>query len=54
VLITAPDLRRPAFEFLSRFVNDFHVITARELVPGTSVEPVGTIDSFAINAGRAA
>jgi flagellar biosynthesis protein FlhA len=54
VIITAPDLRRPLFEFLSRFVNDFYVITARELVPGTAVEPAGTVEYTAIATGRAA
>jgi flagellar biosynthesis protein FlhA len=44
-LIIAPsDLRRPLFDFASRFVADLWVITARELVPGTAVEPAGTID----------
>jgi flagellar biosynthesis protein FlhA len=44
VLISPPDLRRPLYEFASRFVPDLWVITARELVPGTQVEPVGTLD----------
>jgi flagellar biosynthesis protein FlhA len=44
VLISPPDLRRPIYEFASRFVPDLWVITARELVPGTRVEPVGTLD----------
>jgi flagellar biosynthesis protein FlhA len=44
VLIAPPDLRRPLYEFASRFVPDLWVITARELVPGTQVEPVGTLD----------
>ena len=44
VLIAPPDLRRPLFDFASRFVPDLWVITARELVPGTQVEPVGTLD----------
>jgi flagellar biosynthesis protein FlhA len=44
VLITPPDLRRPLYEFASRFVPELWVITARELVPGTQVEPVGTLD----------
>ncbi len=44
VIIAPPDLRRPLFDFASRFVPDLSVITARELVPGTSVEPVATID----------
>jgi flagellar biosynthesis protein FlhA len=44
VMIAPPDLRRPIYDFASRFVPDLWVITARELVPGTSVEPAGTID----------
>jgi flagellar biosynthesis protein FlhA len=44
VIIAPSDLRRPLFDFASRFVSDLWVITARELVPGTAVEPAGTID----------
>jgi len=44
VVIAPPDLRRPLFDFATRFVPDLWVITARELVPGTQVEPVATID----------
>ena len=47
-------LRRPLFDFASRFVPDLSVVTARELVPGTSVEPVATIDLSASAMGRAA
>ncbi len=54
VIIAPPDLRRPLFDFASRFVPDLSVITARELVPGTSVEPVATIDLSASAMGRAA
>ena len=54
VLITSPDLRRPLFDFGSRFVNDLFVITARELTPGTSVQPVGTIEVGPRTIGRAA
>jgi flagellar biosynthesis protein FlhA len=54
VIIAPPDLRRPLFDFASRFVPDLSVITARELVPGTSVEPVATIDLSATALGRAA
>jgi flagellar biosynthesis protein FlhA len=43
VLLAPPDLRRPLFDFASRFVADLSVIAARELVPGTNVEPGGTI-----------
>jgi flagellar biosynthesis protein FlhA len=44
VVIAPPDLRRPLFDFATRFVPDLWVITARELVPGTQVEPVAAID----------
>ena len=44
VLIASSDLRRPLYDFASRFVADLSVITARELVPGTPVEPAGTIE----------
>ncbi len=54
VVITSPDLRRPLFDFGSRFVNDLFVITARELTPGTSVQPVGTIELGPRTIGRAA
>lgn len=43
-IIAPPDLRRPLYDFASRFVPDLWVITARELVSGTQVEPVGTLD----------
>jgi flagellar biosynthesis protein FlhA len=43
VLLAPPDLRRPLFDFASRFVADLSVIAARELVPGTNVEPGGTV-----------
>ncbi len=54
VILTAPDLRRPLFDFANRFIADFFVITARELVPGTTVEPVGTIEIGHLAIGRAA
>jgi flagellar biosynthesis protein FlhA len=44
VIIAPSDLRRPLYDFATRFVADLFVITARELVPGTQVEPAGTID----------
>jgi flagellar biosynthesis protein FlhA len=44
VIVAPTDLRRPLFDFASRFVPDLHVVTARELVAGTAVEPAGTID----------
>jgi flagellar biosynthesis protein FlhA len=43
-LVAPPDLRRPLHDFASRFVPDLWVVTARELVSGTQVEPAGTID----------
>jgi len=43
VLLAAPDLRRPLFDFASRFVSDLTVIAARELVPGTPLEPAGSV-----------
>jgi flagellar biosynthesis protein FlhA len=54
VIIAPPDLRRPLFDFACRFVPDLWVITARELVPGTQVEPVATIDLQGTPLGRAA
>ncbi len=44
VLIAPPDLRKPLYDFAARFVPDLWVITARELVPGTTVEPAGSVD----------
>jgi flagellar biosynthesis protein FlhA len=44
VIVAPSDLRRPLFDFASRFVPDLFVVTARELVPGTVVDPAGTID----------
>ncbi len=43
VLLTPVDLRRAVFEFASRFVPDLWVVSARELVPGTTIEPIGTL-----------
>jgi len=43
VLLAAPDLRRPIFDFASRFVTDLTVVSVRELTPGTPVEPAATI-----------
>ncbi len=43
VLLAPADLRRPLFEFFSRFISDLTVVTARELLPGTPVEAAGTI-----------
>ena len=43
VLLAPPDLRKPLFDFASRFVPDLFVVSARELTPGTSVEPAGLV-----------
>jgi flagellar biosynthesis protein FlhA len=43
VVLAPPDLRRPLFSFASRFVPDLIVVSARELAPGTRVEPVGEV-----------
>jgi flagellar biosynthesis protein FlhA len=43
VLLAPPDLRRPLFDFASRFVPDLWVVSARELLPGTTVQPAGAV-----------
>jgi flagellar biosynthesis protein FlhA len=43
VLLAPPDLRRPLYDFASRFVPDLWVVSARELVAGTTVEPAGLV-----------
>jgi flagellar biosynthesis protein FlhA len=43
VVLAPPDLRRPLFDFAARFVPDLWVVAARELVPGTTVEPAGIL-----------
>jgi len=43
VVISPPDLRRPIFDFASRFVPDLWVVSARELIPGTSIQTAGTL-----------
>jgi len=48
VLLAPPDLRRPIFDFGCRFVPDLLVISARELTPGTTVEPAGVIGAQAM------
>jgi flagellar biosynthesis protein FlhA len=53
VLLAPPDLRRPLYDFASRFVPDIAVVAARELVPGTTVEPAGTLGAQAHLAGAA-
>jgi flagellar biosynthesis protein FlhA len=47
VLLAPPDLRRPLFDFGARFVPDLWVVSARELVPGTTVEPAGVLQAAA-------
>ena len=54
VVLAPPDLRRPLFDFASRFVPDVLVVAARELVPGTSIEPAGTLAAGAQARGAAA
>jgi flagellar biosynthesis protein FlhA len=48
VLLAPPDLRRPLFDFGCRFVPDLLVVSARELTPGTTVEPAGVIAAQAM------
>jgi len=43
VVMAPPDLRRPLSDFLCRFVGDVSVVSARELTPGTAVEPAATL-----------
>ncbi len=43
VVLAPPDLRKPLFDFASRFVPDLWVISARELSSGTTVEPAGMV-----------
>jgi flagellar biosynthesis protein FlhA len=46
VVLAPPDLRRPIHDFASRFVPDLWVVSARELVPGTAVEPAGVLQAL--------
>jgi flagellar biosynthesis protein FlhA len=43
VLLAPPDLRHALYDFAARFIPDLWVVTARELTPGTTVEPDGVI-----------
>ena len=43
VVIAPSDHRRPLYDFATRFLSDFSVITARELTPGTHLEPTAMI-----------
>jgi flagellar biosynthesis protein FlhA len=53
VVLAPPDLRRPLYDFASRFVPEVVVIAARELVPGTTVEPAGVLQAQPQLAGAA-
>lgn len=53
VLLAPPDLRKPLFDFASRFLPEVHVVCARELVPGTTVEPAGALQLTAGHRGAA-
>ncbi|HUM13980.1 MAG TPA: flagellar biosynthesis protein FlhA [Myxococcaceae bacterium] len=50
VVLAPPDLRRPLFDLLSRFVPDLWVVTARELLPGTTVQPAGALQMTSLAA----
>ncbi|MBI5070217.1 MAG: flagellar biosynthesis protein FlhA [Deltaproteobacteria bacterium] len=54
VVLSPPDLRRPIFDFASRFVPDLWVVSARELVPGTTVEPAGLLQASPVQLEGAA
>ncbi|MBX7098344.1 MAG: flagellar biosynthesis protein FlhA [Myxococcaceae bacterium] len=43
VLMAPTDLRRPLFDFFSRFIGDLFVVSARELTPGTPVEAAASL-----------
>jgi flagellar biosynthesis protein FlhA len=43
VLLAPPDLRRPLYDFATRFVPELWVVSARELLPGTTIEPAGLV-----------
>jgi flagellar biosynthesis protein FlhA len=52
VVVAPSDLRRPLFEFVSRFVPEVNVVTPREIAAGFTVEPVATITLPARNLQR--
>jgi flagellar biosynthesis protein FlhA len=52
VVVAPSDLRRPFFEFVSRFVPEVNVVTPREIASGFTVEPVATITLPARNLQR--
>jgi flagellar biosynthesis protein FlhA len=43
VVVAPSELRRPLFDFVSRFVPEVNVVTPREIASGFTVEPVATI-----------
>lgn len=43
VVLAPPDLRRPLFDLVSRFIPDLWVVSARELVSSVTLDPVGTL-----------
>jgi flagellar biosynthesis protein FlhA len=52
VVVAPSDLRRPFFEFVSRFVPEVNIVTPREIASGFTVEPVATITLPARNLQR--
>ena len=52
VVVAPSDLRRPFFEFVSRFVPEVNVVTPREIASGFTVEPMTTIALPARNLQR--
>ena len=52
VVVAPSDLRRPLFDFVSRFVPEVNVVTPREIASGFTVEPVATITLPARNLQR--
>jgi flagellar biosynthesis protein FlhA len=52
VVVSPSDLRRPLFDFVSRFVPEVNVVTPREIAPGFTVDPVATISLPARNLQR--
>jgi flagellar biosynthesis protein FlhA len=52
VVLSPPDLRRPLYEFAFRFVSDLWVISARELLPGTTIETSGVVQLLPPASGR--
>ncbi|MEW5847918.1 MAG: flagellar biosynthesis protein FlhA [Myxococcota bacterium] len=44
VVLAPADLRRPFFEFAARFHSELWVICARELLPGTALDPAAVLE----------